>query len=186
MKLEGQSIYTLNDNDIFFFYQDLWKTKTERENAAFQGIQTEAVRKIRINAGDKGTAAKDVAIGTAYGNWFCIPLDLELLSSHNPFFQYELKDRLSYELTFNNYGKVIVSTDSEATYTVSDIHLEFETITSLELATMIKKKTKTKTKKTNKRANLPSHTTELFDIPSKHYINQTRSGTSVWPLKLNQ
>ena len=33
---------------------------------------------------------------------FYIPLDFEILSSHNPFFQYELKDKLSYELTFNS------------------------------------------------------------------------------------
>ena len=55
-----------------------------------------------------------------------------------PYFQHELKDRLSYELTFGNYGKVIVSSDATATYTISDIHLEFETITTPELATMIR------------------------------------------------
>ena len=46
-----------------------------------------------------------------------------------PYFQHELKDRLSYELTFNNYGKVIVSSDTNSTYAVSDIHMEFDTIT---------------------------------------------------------
>ena len=49
-----------------------------------------------------------------------------------PFFQSELHDRLSYELTFNR--KVVVSTDQAASYTISDIHLEFEVITSPELA----------------------------------------------------
>ena len=110
VKLEGRSIFTLDDSDVFLCYQDLWKTSQERSNAVFHGIQTEAVRKIRIDAGDKGTATKDVAIGTAYSNLFCIPLDFEILESHKPFFQSELKDRLSYELTFNNYGTVVVST----------------------------------------------------------------------------
>ena len=144
MKLEGQTVFALNDSDVFLCYQDLWKTTKERENAVYQGIQTEAVGKIRINAGDKGVDVKDVAIGTAYDNVFCIPLDFELLSSHMPFFQHELKDRLSYELTFNNYGKVIVSTDNTATYTISDIHLEFEVITSPELATMLRNQYKGK------------------------------------------
>ena len=144
VKLEGQSVFTLNDSDVFLCYQDLWKTKTERENAIYQGIQSEAVRKIRINAGDKGAVAKDVAVGTAYDNVFCIPLDFELLTSHMPFLQHELKDKLSYELTFNNYGKVIVSSDNAASYTISDIHLEFEVITSPELATMIKNQYKGK------------------------------------------
>ena len=113
----------MDDSDVFLCYQDLWKTSQERSNAVYQGIQTEAVRKIRIDAGDKGTATKDVAIGTAYCNLLCIPPDFEILESHMPFFQSELQDRLSYELTFNNYGKVVVSTDNTASYTISDINL---------------------------------------------------------------
>ena len=140
VKLEGRSIFTLDDSDVFLCYQDLWKTTNERSNAAYQGIQTEAVRKIRIDAGDKGQVVKDVAIGTAYSNMFCIPLDFEILESHMPFFQSELKDRLSYELTFNNYSKVVVSTDIAASYTVSDIHLEFEVITSPEIAMSLRQK----------------------------------------------
>ena len=68
VKLEGRSIFTLDSSDVFLCYQDLWKTTNERSNAVYQGIQSEALRKIRINAGDKGTAAKDVAIGTMYDN----------------------------------------------------------------------------------------------------------------------
>ena len=140
VKLEGQSIYTLNDADVFLCYQDIWKASNERGNAVYQGIQSEAVRKIRINAGDKGTIAKDVAVGEAFDNMFCIPLDFEMLSSHNPFFQFELKDGLSYELTFNNFGKVVMSTDTAASYTISDIHLEFDVVSSSELAQMIRNK----------------------------------------------
>ena len=140
VKLEGRSIFTLDSSDVFLCYQDLWKTTNERSNAVYQGIQSEALRKIRINAGDKGTAAKDVAIGTMYDNLFCIPLDFEILESHMPFFQSELKDRLSYELTFNSYGNVIVSSDRNASYTITDIHLEFEVLTSPELATSLKRK----------------------------------------------
>ena len=140
VKLEGQTVYVLEDADIFLCYQDLWKTTKERENAVYQGIQSVAGRKVRIGAGDKGTDAKDVAVGKAFDNMFCIPLDFEMLSSHNPFFQFELKDRLSYELTFSNYGNVVVSTDTAASYTISDIHLEFDVVTSSELAQMIRNK----------------------------------------------
>ena len=140
VKLEGQSIFTLNDADIFLCYQDLWLTDAQRKNAVYQGISTEAIRKIRINADNKGTDVTDVAVGTAFDNRFCIPLDFEILSSHGPFFQFELKDRLSYELTFNSYGKVIVSSDTNASYSVSDIHLEFDVVTSQELSNMIRNK----------------------------------------------
>ena len=64
VKLEGKSVYVLDDADIFLCYQDLWKTSEERENAAYQGICSEEIRKIRIAAGDKSLSnAKNKAIG---------------------------------------------------------------------------------------------------------------------------
>ena len=171
VKLEGRSIFTLDSSDVFLCYQDLWKTTNERSNAAYQGIQSEALRKIRINAGDKGTAAKDVAIGTMYDNLFCIPLDFEILESHMPFFQSELKDRLSYELTFNNYGNVIISSDATATYTITDIHLEFEVITSPELATLLKRKYEGK------------HTV-LYDRVIRHSKLTLNKSDTVWNIPL--
>ena len=171
VKLEGRSIYTLDSSNVFLCYQDLWKTTNERSNAVYQGIQSEALRKIRINAGDKGTAAKDVAIGTMYDNLFCIPLDFEILESHMPFFQSELKDRLSYELTFNNYGSVIVSSDTTATYTITDIHLEFEVLTSPELATLLKRKYEGK------------HTV-LYDRVIRHSKLTLNKSDTIWNIAL--
>ena len=171
VKLEGRSIFTLDSSDVFLCYQDLWKTTNERSNAVYQGIQSEALRKIRINAGDKGTAAKDVAIGTMYDNLFCIPLDFEILESHMPFFQSELKDRLSYELTFNNYGNVIVSSDRNASYTITDIHLEFEVLTSPELATSLKRKYEGK------------HTV-LYDRVIRHSKLTLNKSDTIWNIAL--
>ena len=171
VKLEGRSIFTLDDSDVFLFYQDLWKIFQERSNAVYQGIQTEVVRKIRIDAGDKGAATKDVAIGTAYSNMFCIPLDVEILESHMSFFQSELKDRLSYELTFNNNGKVVVSTDNTASYTISDIHLEFEVITSAEIASALRMKYNGK------------HTV-LYDRVVRHSKLSLNKSDTIWNIAL--
>ena len=171
VKLEGQSVYTLNDADVFACYQDLWKTTKERANAVYQGIQSEDVRKIRIDAGDKGTDTKDVAVGKAFGNMFCIPLDFEMLSSHNPFFQFELKDRLSYELTFNNYGKVVVSTDTAASYSITDIHLEFDVVSSPELATMIRNMYNGKS-------------IVMYDRVIRHSVNSLNKSDTVWNIAL--
>ena len=171
VKLEGRSIFTLDDSDVFLCYQDLWKTTNERSNAVYQGIQTEAVRKIRIDAGDKGTNVKDVAIGTAYSNQFCIPLDFEILESHMPFFQSEFHDRLSYELTFNNYGKVVVSTDNTASYTISDINLEFEVITSPKLAHQLRIKQSGK------------HTV-LYDRVVRHSKLSYNKSDTIWNIAL--
>ena len=171
VKLESRSIFTLDSSDVFLCYQDLWKTTNERSNAVYQGIQSEALRKIRINAGDKGTAAKDVAIGTMYDNLFYIPLDFEILESHMPFFQSELKDRLSYELTFNNYESVIVSSDTNASYTITDIHLEFEVLTSPELATSLKRKYEGK------------HTV-LYDRVIRHSKLTLNKSDTIWNIAL--
>ena len=172
VKLEGKSVFTLDDSDIYLCYQDLWKTTEERENAAYQGICSAAIRKIRIDAGDKNMSnAKNKAVGTTYSNRFSVPLDFELLSSDMPYYQYQMKDRLSYELTFNNYGKVIVSTDKNATYAISDIHLEYETITSAELATMIRNKYKGKF-------------TVLFDKIQRHSKKTYDKSDTIWNISM--
>ena len=105
----------------------------------YQGIEAANITKFRIEATD---AASNTVLGdpifNTYKNRYCIPLDFELLTDHGPFYQSVLTDRLTYELTFNNYSKVIKSTDSDAKYIISGISLEYEVVTSPELARMIK------------------------------------------------
>ena len=143
VKLDGNEIISIDDYDVLFSYIDSWKTATERRNAIFQGIveadgQTENAIKHRINATDKANNAKDQTVASIYDNRFCIPLDFELLESTIPFYQYGLGSRLTYELTSNAYGDVIKSTETDATYTISNISLEFDTITNASLASQIR------------------------------------------------
>ena len=68
---------------------------------------------MRINAGNKdATNAQDKAIADAYGNKFIIPHDFEMLDSAAPYYQAGLGNRLCYELTFNEYNRVIKSAAS--------------------------------------------------------------------------
>ena len=143
VKLEGNEIISIDDYDVLYSYYDCWKGTTERANDVFQGIveadgQTENAIKHRINAGDKANNAKDQTVASIYDNRFCIPLDFELLESTIPFYQYGLGSRLTYELTFNDYGGVIKATDPDATYTISNISLEFDTIINASLASQIR------------------------------------------------
>ena len=143
VKLEGNEIISTDDYDILYSYYDCWKTTTERRNAIFQGIvevnsQMENAIKHRINAGDKANNAKDQTVASIYDNHFCIPLDFEILESSLPLYQYGLGSRLTYELTFADYSDVIKSTDTDATYTISNISLEFNTIINASLASQIK------------------------------------------------
>ena len=55
-----------------------------------------------------------------------------------PFYQSALGDCLEYEVTFNDYSRVVVATgDAAASYTVENIALEFDMITQPDLARQI-------------------------------------------------
>ena len=143
VKLEGNEITSIDDYDVLYLYYDCWKTATERRNAIFQGIveaegQTENAIKHRINAGNKANNAKDQTVASIYDNHFCILLDFEILESSLPLYQYGLGSHLTYELTFADYSNVIKSTDPDATYKISNISLEFDTITNASLASQIR------------------------------------------------
>ena len=143
VKLEGNEIISTDDYDILYSFSDCWKCKTERLNTVFQGIveadgQTENAIKHRINAGDKANNAKDQTVASIYDNRFCISLDFEILESSLPLYQYGLGSHLTYELTFAGYSDVLKAMNPDATYTISNISLEFDTIINASLASQIR------------------------------------------------
>ena len=143
VKLKGNEIISIDDYDILYSYYDCWKCKTERLNAVFQSIveadgQSENAIKHWINAGDKANDTKDQTVASIYDNCFCIPLDFEILESSLPLYQYGLGSRLTYELTFADYSDVIKANKPDATYTISNISLEFDTIINASLASQIR------------------------------------------------
>ena len=143
VKLEGNEIISIDDYDILCSFYDCWKCKTERLNAVFQSIveadgQTENAIKHRINSGDKASNAKDQTVASIFNNHFCIPLDFEILESSLPLYQYGLGSHLTYELTFADYSDVIKATNPDATYTISNISLEFDTMINTSLASQIR------------------------------------------------
>ena len=136
VKFEGNEILSIDNYGVFPCYRDLWKTKSEKKNAVRQGIisndgdLTPNCIKLRINAGNKDTTnTQDKAIADTYRNKFIIPLDFEMLDSAMPYYQTGLRNRLSYELKFNNYNRVINSSKNDATYKITDIFLEYDIVT---------------------------------------------------------
>ena len=79
-------------------------------------------------------------MASIFDNKFCIPLDFEILESSLPLYQYSLGRQLTYELTFADYSDVIKSAEAntDASYTISNISLEFNTITNASLASQIR------------------------------------------------
>ena len=110
VKFERNEILSIDNFDIFVCYQDLWKTMLEKRNAVRQGRISndgfmENCMKLRINAGDKSTSNKrDTAVANAYRNKLVIPLDFEMLDTALPYYQVGLRNRLCYEITFNDYN----------------------------------------------------------------------------------
>jgi len=141
VRISGNEVMSIDDSDIFHCYHDLWKTAKERENAQYQGIDTTTDRNAtrhRVGAGNANAIAADQAIAEAYDNRFFVPLEFELLESHMPFYQAALGDRLEYELTFNDYSRVILaSDDKDASYSIDNISLEFDMVSNPELARLI-------------------------------------------------
>ena len=142
-KLEGNEIISIDDYDSLYSFYDCWKCMRERHNAVFQGVvktngQTENTIKHRINVGDKASNANDETLASIFDNKFCIPLDFEILESSLPLYQYGLGSRLTYELTFADYSDVITATNPDATYTISNISFEFDTIINASLASQIR------------------------------------------------
>ena len=149
VKFKGNEILSIDDFDIFACYRDLWKTKSEKRNAIWQGIVsnggcTNNCIKLRINAGNKdATNNQDKAIADAYGNKFIIPLHFEMLDSAAPYYQAGLGNRLCYEITFNDYNRVTKSAVSspkvpDAKYKITDISLEYEIVTQPNFARSIR------------------------------------------------
>jgi len=50
------------------------------------------------------------------------------------FYQAGLNDRLSFELTFNDYGRVIMWTGPTSSYKITIISLKFDVVTNPDLA----------------------------------------------------
>ena len=77
-------------------------------------------------------------MASIFDNKFCIPLDFEILESSLPLYQYGLSSCLTYELTFADCSDVIKASNPDASYTIPNISLEFDTVTNASLASQIR------------------------------------------------
>ncbi len=172
IRISGNEVMSIDDSDIYHCYLDLWKSPTERFNMAYQGIGKSNMIKHRISAENASVNTGDQAIANAYGDRFCIPLDFEILETHMPFYQAGLGDRLEYELTFNNYDKVIKTTDSNASYKIKNICLEFDMVSDVELARQI-------------RQQIDGKMVILYDRILRHRKITKNKSDTLWNINLN-
>ena len=172
IRISGNEVMSIDDSDIYHCYVDVWKSPSELVNMAYQGIGKANMLNHRVGARNATADAGDEAIADAYKNRFCIPLDFELLESHMPFYQAGLGDRLEYELAFNDYNKVINSSDVDASYTIKNICLEFDTVSDTELARQIGQQTNGKM-------------AILYDRILRHRKITKNKSDTLWNINLN-
>ena len=89
-----------------------------------------------------------------------------------PFYQAELGDRLEYELTFNDYNKVIDATAADSSYVISNICLEFDMVTDSELARQIRQK-------------FTGRMVVLYDRILRHRQIAKNKSDTLWNINLN-
>ena len=132
LTLGSKDIESINHCDKFDTFKDLYLTKDQREDRVLQGIQSVQGLKARVGATKSdGTAitfnGEETAIQKTLGNRFSIPLDFDFFNQ--PVFPAGLDEKLKVTLTLNSSERVIqASEDSEATFEISDIALEYDVI----------------------------------------------------------
>jgi hypothetical protein len=105
----------------------------------FQGIQDEALRKLRSGVAVADASATQNMMYSVFSKKYKIPLDFELLSTHAPFYKYPIQEDIIFELSFSPKEDVIVSdVTANMNYKLENIFLEYDTITNEILARQLK------------------------------------------------
>ena len=132
---------TINNPDVYGTNKDLYLSKKKREEKLFQGIQPASGLKARMGAkkadGMAGAVTnQENAIKKKFNKRFAILLDFDLFK--HPVHLYGLKEDLTVRLELNFSENVILCTgDTLATYKLSDMSLEYDTILDEPYATAI-------------------------------------------------
>ena len=136
VKFAGEILQDTNAFDIYKLYEDLFLSDAQRDNMYLEGIQSEALCKIRSNSGDKGSGAKEIKLNSVYGKKYRILLgEHEILKNHGVFYPRALADELVFELKLSPANVVVKGSDAnDLAYELTNIQLEYEALHALSLA----------------------------------------------------
>jgi len=123
-KLGGKTMSEVDKAYIYNTFKDLWLTEKQRKNRVQQGI-------------DKDQRKDSAAVKKAFEDRYCIPIESEIFDTHVPFYPSAIMEAIEYNIKFNDAKYVVTGTASNKTYSVTDIQLEYETVTAPELADII-------------------------------------------------
>ena len=121
---------------IYKTFEDLFLSMDERENMLREGIQSDALNKLRSDAGDKVTSnAGRNTLNAVYGTKYRINLDHAIITNHGVFYPQALYNDFVFELTLAVAHEVVKGSDAtKLGYKLENIQLEYEVIRSPSLA----------------------------------------------------
>ena len=128
ISFEGKDIVSIEDYDELFTYFDFFLSKKEKTRRIPQGIDTDAGLALRVETEAATGTAEEKAVEQKFGKTFRIPIDFEMLSDMSQFSQYNLKDKLQIDITFNSPEAMILAgtgadltKGTDYTYSVKDL-----------------------------------------------------------------
>ena len=130
VKFASTIIQDTTSYGIYKTFEDLFLSMDERENMLREGIQSDALNKLRSGAGDKDDSnAGRNTLNAVYGTKYRINLDHSILTDHGVLYPQALYNDLVFELTL-----VKGSDRAKLGYKLENIQLEYEVIRSPSLA----------------------------------------------------
>ena len=136
VKFGDEVLQNTFEYDIYKIFEDLFLSEETRQEMLMEGIQSEDLCKIRSNAGDKKTSGVDAEnkLAKVYKNNYCVHLDHQILSDHGVFYPHALY-HLIFEITLASAAQVVRGSDvNKLVYKLTNIQLQYETISSKSLA----------------------------------------------------
>ena len=137
VKFASSIVQDTTSYGIYKTFEDLFRSRDERENMLREGIQSTDLNKIRSGAGDKKTSGVDEenALNAVYGTKYRINLDHPILTDHGVLYPQALYNDLVFELTLAAAHEVVKGSDgTKLGYKLENIQMEYEVIRSKKLA----------------------------------------------------
>ena len=136
VKFASTIIQDTTSYGIYKTFEDLFLSMDERENMLREGIQSDALNKLRSGAGDKDDSnAGRNTLNAVYGTKYRINLDHSILTDHGVLYPQALYNDLVFELTLASANDVVKGSDrAKLGYKLENIQLEHEVIRSPSLA----------------------------------------------------
>ena len=137
VKFASSIVQDTTSYGIYKTFEDLFRSRDERDNMLREGIQSTDLNKIRSGAGDKKTSGVDEenALNAVYGTKYRINLDHPILTDHGVLYPQALYNDLVFELTLAAAHEVVKGSDAaKLGYKLENIQLEYEVIRSKDLA----------------------------------------------------